>query len=104
MFDNDVPRYRKKSNKNTPPKADHKHVKEDCVFFIPVPHYDRGLAFGVRYVDEPCLGSYCPICGKVMVLDYLWCDQEKKDKIEKALKKLPIFHLDDIFQKFIGKK
>ena len=104
MLESDATRYRKKSNKKTPPKADHKHLREDCVFVVPLPHYDKTHYLGVQFRDDPFLGTYCPICGKVMDFNFLWSDPDKEDKIEKALKKLPIYHLDDIFQKFIGKK
>ena len=54
----EIPKYRKKAKKKTPPKAKHKHVYEDCVIEYPLeipwkPGETR------RKIE-----SYCPICGK----------------------------------------
>lgn len=47
--------YRKKSKRRPPKKANHKHENADCVFFENGHHYKHLF-----------IGSYCPVCGKIM--------------------------------------
>lgn len=66
-IDNDVARYKKKSNKRTPKKANHKHEYEDVVFkyYRKEKSFSKSNGFigGIDY----CIGSRCKICGR---LDY----------------------------------
>ena len=113
----DVPRYRKKKNKNTPTKADHKHEFIDCVFEYDSIRLDK--AHG--WVPDPkfAIGSYCPVCGRIGTMhnEGWWDDGEKlpsgalragnwsakaQKEFDPETRTLPFFRVEDIFrQKFI---
>ena len=80
VFD-DVPRYKKKSQKTGRKRADHKHVYENCVFGWPKLHYEaeRGLLYGPDI--EYSVGTYCPVCGKIGdSKDISWTDVSRRDR------------------------
>lgn len=62
----DIPKYKKKKRKNTPRKANHKHVYENCVFQYDSITFDKG--HGIISESKLSIGKYCPICGKIGTL------------------------------------
>ena len=60
---NDIPKYKKKSNKKPPKKAKHKHLCEPCVVEYPEDWYlKEHLRSGKT---KSFIYGYCPICGKI---------------------------------------
>lgn len=55
-IDDEVPKYRKKSNKPHTKKSDHKHESAYCVFEYP-------SFFSTKPTIS--IGTYCPTCGRV---------------------------------------
>lgn len=115
----DIPKYRKKSQKKGLSRSKHKHAYENCVFWKHERILDdaKGFIFGPEI--EYSIGTYCPICHKIgTTYDRSWTvDQKdsiaflsfiKTDWTETAKKEfnpetLPCFRLKDreFFQKFI---
>lgn len=109
----EVVRYKKKSTKRPPKKANHKHIFEPCVFET------KGIKFDIAHgiVDGPSeyrMGSYCKICGRVGPEDRKWWDmidnrfcrskytKEAELQLNPETRTLPAFRLDDHFQKFVS--
>ena len=102
LIDNEIPAYKKKSNKKGQPRADHKHTYE-TVLLTRYFHFNVG---------EPRISEYkqptkvCTICGRIDYVDYdesLYYvhpdDKMKwglvKDLSEKALS-LPKWYVNDL--------
>lgn len=115
----DIPKYKKKSQKKPPKKADHRHLREPCIIEIPAdwfnkPHERNGKT-------NPHFYAYCPICGKVTgynpCKERWWTREERyngvfhfyetvyteegRREIDPATRTLPTFKSDDIFPKFV---
>ena len=102
-------RYRKKSKKKPPRKANHKHESADCVF-----EYTSDKAFyGGR---RSSIGLYCPICGKI-INDFnqkyrinlanppRYCmdwSEEGYRQLDRVTRTLPTFHVTDWFRKYVN--
>lgn len=71
--DDEVGKYRKKSNKNPPKKSKHKHHYESCVFGYYAKKFTKERGFENQY--ETSIGTYCPVCGKIG--NTYDCDNEK---------------------------
>lgn len=54
-FQNDIPKYQKKSNRQPPQKAKHKHDYKPCLLKSTNEKHMNGIYFS----------EYCPICGKI---------------------------------------
>lgn len=118
-FTDDIPKYHKKSQKNPPQKAKHKHTYEPCIIEIPhdfwrKPHERDGEM-------KPRFYNYCPICGKVGDMNpdrERWWTTEKRfngaihyletvptpegaKELDPITRTLPTFRVDDIFPKFV---
>ena len=118
-FIDDVPKYKKKSQKKPPKKANHKHQFKTCIIEIPLdwhkkPHERNGEM-------TPHLYEYCFICGKVgrYEPDYekFWTREKRFNgvfnyyetvpteegtiELNPATRTLPTFRVDDIFPKFV---
>ena len=101
-----------------PKKSKHKHIYEPCVFESQSMKFDEQHGF----INDPklCIGSYCPLCGKVgshkLYDDDRWYEEilrpERsfrcygKKPTEEALREfdpetrtLPFFKLTDYWQK-----
>lgn len=65
MYEEDIPRYKKKAKKKSAAKADHKHRFEPCVFQLDEAYFSRAYGFKVIPGGRNSIGTYCPICGKV---------------------------------------
>lgn len=119
IYDEDAPKYRKKSTKTVPRKADHKHEEAFCVYEYPDSYYTRSK--GKLPTTYLSIGTYCPICGKVqrvfttddkysnktMVyhsncpLGRVWNDEAKKE-FNPATRTLPLFQIDSRWEsKFV---
>lgn len=113
----EVPRYRKRSQKKPPKKSDHKHVFEPCVVEYPQDWYVKEhLRSGEK---KAAISSYCPICGKIGSIDIerWWtretimfgnyaCFQsipteEAELELNPETRTLPTFTCDNFFQKFV---
>lgn len=105
---NDVPRHRKRSNKKTPTKSDHKHEYANCVYDVPTLRFEQSRGF--LPTTRTAIGTYCTICGKVGdVYSRSWFSQvntwppqwsnEAMQEFDEETRTLPRFKLDDIFQK-----
>ena len=57
-YENDIPKYRKKTHKKSTKKSNHKHDKIPCRV-----HYNS--MYGNKIMEYDLLGWYCSICGKV---------------------------------------
>lgn len=111
-FDDEV-KYKKKSNKRPPKKADHKHIFEPCVFQSKGIKFDKAHGI-VDGPDEYKMGSYCKICGKVGPGDRKWWDmvdnrfclgkytKDAELQLNPETRTLPTFRLNNYFQKFIS--
>lgn len=111
----DVPRYRKRSYKKTPAKANHKHEFVNCVFEIASERFDdvHGFVPELRL----SIGTYCRLCGKIgTTFDSAWrvdsglysygvfgvWSEKAKEELNESTRTLPTFRVDDIFkQKFV---
>ena len=121
-FDNEIPRYKKKAKKKSPVKAKHKHEYQSCVYEYDALKMDRAHGFVEK--TRRTIGTYCPICGKVgrfpdsSWFDPMWvavqlgysggdrqCEMWSEDalrELDDARRTLPLFRLDDIFQKYVN--
>ena len=120
-LNDDVPRYRKKSCKGSPPKSKHKHEYEHCVFVYPMPDYKATVASGRNEDREVCtLGTYCPICGKIGDIWFAWnkndlwyhivkhgwyseteLTEEAKRQLDPETSTLPRFYIDNCWRGYI---
>lgn len=62
-FTDDIPKYKKKSQKKPPKKAKHKHLSEPCVIDVPRDWYKKEHERSGEMKSD--IYGYCPICGKV---------------------------------------
>ena len=120
MRDDDIMRYKKKSQKKPPSKAKHKHNYDNCVFGL----YRQRFSKERGFEPEPdiTIGTYCPICGKIgttfddtdhwvdhhrrgaMLFGHDWTDAARLEFNEKT-RTLPYFSLEDgWFQKYVELK
>ena len=118
-FTDDIPKYKKKSQKSPPKKAKHKHLNDPCIIEIPSdgwkkPHERSGKM-------TPYFYAYCPICGKVTGYnpdkERWWAREERYNgsfhfyetvpsaegakELDPTTRTLPTFRSDDIFPKFV---
>ena len=118
-FTDDIPKYRKKSQKTPPKKTKHKHVYEPCIIEMPhdfwrKPHERDG-------VMRPCFYNYCTVCGKIGDMnpdkERWWTTTkhfhgsmpfletvptpEGAKELDPITRTLPTFRVDDIFPKFV---
>ncbi len=106
-LEEEVPRYRKKSRKGSPPKSNHKHKYERCVFVYPEPDY-RAILRNGRNEERECrtLGTYCPICGKIGNIALFWSQSDLTDENARQLNPqtstLPTFRIDNCWCKQIS--
>ena len=61
----EIPRYRKKSQKRPPKKADHKHEYEPVILSYIAEHGDFSKERGFIPMRSFCAGSRCTICGRL---------------------------------------
>ena len=108
---NDVPRYRKRSNKKAPAKSNHKHEYVNCVYDVPTLRFEQTRGF--LPTTRTAIGTYCKICGKVGdIYDHTWFSvsntwppqwsNKAEQEFEESTRTLPRFKLDDLFQKFVN--
>ena len=113
-YEKDIPRYKKKSNKKAPTKADHKHEYVNCVFEIGSLSYDN--AHGFIPCSKLSIGTYCNICGKIGTKhDNSWDTITRRNigisvdwspralaEFDESTRTLPFFCIKDIFkQKYV---
>lgn len=116
MFEEEVMPHKKKAKKNTPAKSDHKHEFKPCILTFNEPKYDRRLGFVPTPVEH--FSSYCPVCGKIGSQDHqrwwkweswkgtragrsVYTDEAKRE-LDPETRTLPTFHIDSMFDKFVG--
>ena len=110
----DIPKYRKKSQKKPPKKANHKHEWVNCVYETDTVGYSREKGF--YKTPELTIGKYCPICGKIGVIsDYAWrvntsqyshffhyeWTEEAQKEFDPETRTLPFFVIDQFKDKFV---
>lgn len=116
-FTDDIPKYKKKSQKKPPKKADHKHLCEPCIIIRPADWYKKEHERSGE--TRPEFHGYCPICGKITafrpdrdrwyttvkrnngVFSYLETvlTEEGTRELDPATRTLPTFEADDYFVK-----
>ena len=116
----DTPRYRKRSHKKTPHKADHKHEFVNCVYGFPELRLDEAHGF-VNDGTRLSIGTYCPVCGKIGAhFDPAWREPDEVPKwhhwlvggskwsakaeaeFDERTRTLPFFRIHDMFkQKYV---
>lgn len=123
MSDNEIPKYKKKSQAKPPKKAKHKHTYEPCLIEYPLQWYlkphEHKLYEGNRVKTALRFSSYCPICGKLGGSDHdrWWMIIKKHDgehsyvesvytaeaerELNPATRTLPVFKTDGYFEKFV---
>lgn len=114
-IEEEVPKYRKKAQKKSFKKANHKHEWTNCVYETDTIKYSREKGF--EKDTEFTIGKYCPICGKIgATRDYDYLNNTSKypkfvhyEWSEKALKEfdpktrtLPYFRIDQFKDKFVN--
>ena len=98
-FENEVPKYKKKSTKKGQPRADHKHEYKDVVvhswFDNPFKQNERNEHINIYEV--------CTICGRIgsYVTSYIFQTEEEMKKYD--LKNMDHWYVDDYFDKFAKK-
>lgn len=60
-FQNDVPKYQKKSNRQPPQKAKHKHEYKTCLI----------KSINDKNMNGIYLSEYCVICGKIGITHFM---------------------------------
>ena len=113
MYEEDIPRYKKKAKKKSAAKADHKHRFEPCVFRLDDLRFDEAHGF-VREPDAAfSIGTYCPVCGKIgTTINREWLDERQgcwpilfqarwseraRREFDESTRTLPCFYLGDPF-------
>lgn len=116
-FTDDIPKYKKKSNKKPPKKADHKHLCEPCIIVRPEDWYKKEHERSGKMTSE--FYGYCPICGKVTAFlpdRDRWYARVKRNngtfsywetvpteegarELDPVTRTLPTFEADDLFVK-----
>ena len=112
-YEDDIPRYKKKSNSKAPPKSKHKHRYEPCVIEYPALWYTKEhLRGGEKQVK---INGYCQVCGKIgeinleqwygSVYHVTGISIEPTEQTQRELnpetRTLPTFQVDDPFAKFV---
>lgn len=113
-MEQEIPKYKKKSQKKPPKKANHKHEWADCVYETDTIGYSREKGF--YKTTELNIGTYCPVCGKIGSL-YNQAYRENTSTVprfyhmkwsKKALKEfdpktrtLPFFRINQFKDKFV---
>ncbi len=110
----DIPKYRKKSQKKPPKKANHKHEWANCVYNTMTYGYSREKGF--YKTTELSVGTYCPICGKIgNVADQKYREnicaipkfyqlewtKEAQKEFDPATRTLPFFEINQFKDKFV---
>lgn len=99
MYEDDVVKYRKKSQHRPPKKSKHKHDYQPCLFSSPID--DFNIEKGHYPVHKIFRGTYCPKCGKIGEWNFLDYLTGKKITEEEVLT-LPLFDADSVFMtKFV---
>lgn len=112
----DIPKYKKKSENKPPTKSKHKHDYQDCLFEWDNPNGRFTRESGWITQHEIFGGSYCKICGKIKhTASFEWhnivhefhgycsrLSERAKQEINPETRTLPLFKLDDFWnQKYI---
>ena len=110
----DIPKYRKKSQKKPPKKANHKHEWANCVYETATIGYSKEKGF--YRTTELTVGTYCHICGKIgdiadrrykintspysKFLTYEWSEDAKKE-FDPSTRTMPFFEINQFKDKFV---
>lgn len=113
-MEQEIPKYRKKSQKKPPKKANHKHEWANCVYETTTIAYSREKGF--YKTTELNIGTYCPMCGKIGVVDdcnfkvntspyskfltYEWSEAAQKE-FNPTTRTMPFFKIDQFKDKFV---
>ena len=93
-FNDEIPKYKKKSNKKTVSKSKHKHIYKDCLL-----KEDR--------TNSLLLSKYCTICGKVGDIEFFVSERIEGTKYYRVLSDKELLEkysdyevkeIDDIFK------
>lgn len=99
-YTDDTPKYKKKSKKNPPKKADHKHLHELCVIEYPQDWYNKEHVRSGKL--RTVLYRYCPICGKITdTKESAVALEERTRELNPTTRTLPTFRVDSPFAKFV---
>ena len=114
---NDIPKYRKKSQAKPPKKSKHKHVYEPCLLEVPLEWYAKPHERTGKTLLK--FKSYCPVCGKIGDMDrerwwthvenhngmfsYLETvyTEEAERELNPITRTLHVFKVGDYFAKFV---
>ena len=97
-FENEVPKYKKKSKKKGQPRADHKHEHKEVVLHW---WWDNPFKQGVKN-EHTQICKVCAICGRVgeYVAEIFYeIDPDKYD-----VTKMEHWMVDDYFDKFVKRR
>lgn len=116
-MEQEIPKYRKKSTKKPPKKANHKHKWASCVYQTDSVSYSKEKGF--YKTPELTVGTYCSVCGKIGLIhnpDFIvqmteiingnryyssdWSNEAKKE-LDPATRTLPLFIVDQFKDKFV---
>lgn len=119
-MDDEIMKYRKKSQKHGLKRSKHKHDYQPCVFNYPGVGYDSTYGFVPK--ERTTIGQYCRICGKIkletpelyrykshydgIIADFIADSNDfAKKELNPETRTLPTFKIDDYWnQKFIEVK
>ena len=93
MYEDDITKYRKKSQHRPPKKSDHKHNYQPCILRAPVPSFDK--VHGRVPIYKLVKATYCTICGKIENFDIV--SFIVGNGMTKEASKLPTFTVEDLF-------
>ena len=115
-YQEDVAKYRKKSQKKTPKKSKHKHDYQPCVLQYSRDEFDKAHGFTPTGIKE-IIGSYCPVCGKIGDVDwpawFIWKwsvngnggnsvpTEEALRQLNPETRTIPTFWAGDMFAKYV---
>lgn len=118
-FNNDIPKYKKKSTASPPAKAKHKHEYVPCLIEHPWAWWAKPHETG-QSKRVLSFRSYCPICGKIgdVDRDRWWTTVKKVDgggrryiesvktaeaerELNPCTRTLLVFKVDSPFAKFV---
>lgn len=115
---NEIPKYRKRSQKHGTKKSDHKHEYKSCVYKVEALSFNKAHGFANDGESFMTIGTYCPICGKIgtfseegwnyrdysgpsmfpMCYTRRWTERAERE-FNESTRTLPFFRVKSIFEK-----
>lgn len=118
-YDNEIPKYKKKSPAKPPKKSKHKHDYIPCILSYPEDWWNKKHLRNRKMKDV--IAAYCPICGKLGDIKdrSIWYKRETvfinniqftesmfteegERQMNKRTRTIPTFIVEDPFAKFVS--